>query len=325
MNRQDLYDLLQRYHDNTASDEEVRVVRSWMLLTETDEESLTAEELSSAKENIWNKLLMANELPVEDVQEETKVVRFRIWRYAAAVALFASLGLMAYLFRYPILDIVDPIASTTIETGAYEIKRAVLPDSSIVTIAENSKLVFPNRFRGNSRPVEMTGKAFFNIQRNVNMPFKVFSDDIDVEVLGTSFEVNNPHKGDTAMVTVITGKVGVSNHGQASTVALPNQQVLLFKKTSKLMLQEVGNTEAYTEWLDYRLNFEEVSLVSVLDKISEIFKVRIDFDKDLIKTRDTFSGLFKNNESLSDVLDIVCLSTGLQWKRSRNDSIIITR
>jgi transmembrane sensor len=323
MNRQDLQSLLQRYQDNTASAEEVRLVRSWMLLTETADDELSTEELTVAKENIWNKLVVSTEIVPEE--SSTKLVRFRWMKYAAAVAILISLGAAGYLLRYPILDLVDPVASTTIETGPFEIRQALLPDSSIVTIAENSSLSYPVRFRGESRPVAMTGKAFFNVRRNPDMPFRISSDNVDVEVLGTSFEVNNPKDNDTATVTVVTGKVGVSDHGRHSAIALPNQQVVLFKSASRLTLQQVNSTEMYTAWLDYRLHFEEASLVSVLDKVAEVYNVRIDFDKDLIRPGDTFSGLFKNAESLNDVLDIVCLSAGLQWKRSRNDSIIVTR
>ena len=322
MTKKELYQLLQRYQNNTATQEEIKLINTWMLLSESnDDSSLDAETIASAKASIWHKIADSNSF--NQSEETTPIVpikRFNWLRYAAVFIAIASLGLISYIFRYQLLDTINPIESITLETGAFEVKTAFLPDSSIVVLNENSKLIYPKTFRGHNRLVAVSGRAFFEVKRNEAHPFIINSDNVDVQVLGTSFEVNNASNSDTAIVTVVTGKVKVNDTNNQYAIALPNQQVVLYKKKHHMKLIPVTTTEDIVSWINYKLNFEETALVSVLEKISEQYNTTIHFNEQQLKQSGTFSGAFKYNEPLEDALEIICISTGLKWKYNKKDA-----
>lgn len=325
MKKEQLYNLLEKVQSGTASKEEINLVEAWMLLSEANGEDITPAELEAAKTRIWGKLAVMQGVTTEP--EPVPVIRrsFSWLKYAAVFTLAFAAGLLAFLSRHRITDFFDPAEMMVVQTEAHEIRQVVLPDSSLVTLAANSKLMYPARFSSGSRDVSMEGKLFFDVRPDKSKPFRIKTEEVYVKVLGTSFEVNNKTGNDTATVTVVTGKVSVDNAASKGTIVLPNQQVVLNKKTNNMELRQVTETDNYTQWLQYVISFDETVLTEAFEKLSRTFNTVIRLDASAIKHKETFTGAFNRKESLEDILDIICISSGLQWKKAAGNVITIYR
>ena len=110
---------------------------------------------------------------------------------------------------------------TTPATGQYQV---VLPDRSKVWLNNASSLRYPVVFTGNIREVELRGEAYFEITRNTDMPFKVKTGDMMVDVLDTSFNIAAYSDVNKIKKMLLTGAVRVSK-GNAKTLLKPGEQV----------------------------------------------------------------------------------------------------
>ena len=200
-----------------------------------------------------------------------------------------------------------------------------MPDSSIVTLAQNSRLSFPERYRSGRRYATLNGKAFFDIQPDVSAPFQVKSGDLQIKVLGTAFEVADAQSGYEASVTVRDGKVAVSHGTTQLAILSGNQQVKYDKFSGKPEIYDHVDAEGTTTWIRKQLVFDDVPLSVVMKTLQVYYGMRIIIGDNVIKEGDTFSGAFGRNESRKEVLDVICLSSGLSYSLSKDSSIIIKK
>ncbi len=175
------------------------------------------------------------------------------WLKVAAVLLLVSAAAVfaPYFFkrgdqvRYSSVDI--PAQAVKLLTRTTTNKTAVtnLNDGSTVTLNKNSILKYPAVFHGATRNVRLTGEAFFNVKHDANKPFIIQVNDVQVTVLGTSFNVkSNP---DSAVVIVETGKVSVTR-GQQMLTVLPGEKATALISAHTLN-KETNNDRSYRDYL----------------------------------------------------------------------------
>lgn len=144
-----------------------------------------------------------------------KKKNFKIWRYAAAAAvlIFMFVGTGIYLSsRSPLQDTIY-VASNVIENTTLKVKTVFLPDSSMVELNPNSKIVYANNFESNRR-IEVEGEAYFKVKKDKKHPFQVFCNQTTTTVLGTSFTVKGNAKNGVS-VSLYEGSVQMSVKDQA--------------------------------------------------------------------------------------------------------------
>jgi len=322
MDKELLKHVMQRYLEGKASAREKKMIEAWILLSEKDEMVIPRGEKAAIKSRIWMGIK-----PGKDMPERKSLLRQfgnRGLRHAAIWVVLIGFSLTGYLLRYAILDSVDPIAMQTRITGPFETIRLSLPDSSIVTLAANSSIYYPTRFRGSKRYARLNGKAFFNIYRDPSSPFIVESNGMSVKVLGTSFEVDNVEHGDEGRVTVVTGEVQVSGGDRPIALLGPDQGVTYHKQSRAAVISKHIDAVDVTSWTNNRLSFDGTPLSVVWQVIAAGFGVKIEAGKKVLQSGATFSGTFTRAESLKDILDVVCISSGLSWSET-NDHVVIIR
>jgi ferric-dicitrate binding protein FerR (iron transport regulator) len=91
-----------------------------------------------------------------------------------------------------------------------KILKDTLPDGSVITLNKNASLVYPEKFKGDTRSVSLTGEAFFEISPNKEKPFVIGVNDVMVKVVGTSFNIRSSRG--TTEVIVESGIVQVTRH-----------------------------------------------------------------------------------------------------------------
>lgn len=200
----------------------------------------------------------------------TPQVRHSRWVYGNWQRVAATFALLvaATLLIWHGTDYFQPQKHTT----AYaEMQEIILPDSSVVILNANSVLSYQKSWSENAdREVWLEGEAFFQVTKKPgqsNARFIVHTDNLDVEVLGTAFNVNARH-GDTKVV-LNSGKVKLKGTDATGEELLmePGDMVLLTKE-HKLVRRQV-NADAYSSWKDNRLFFEDVTIHEIFQLLED--------------------------------------------------------
>jgi ferric-dicitrate binding protein FerR (iron transport regulator) len=133
----------------------------------------------------------------------------------------------------------------TVHTLTGESKLVQLPDGTKIWLNPSSSLEYPLVFSNEKREVRLSGEAFFEVARNPDLPFIIHSGMLQTKVLGTSFNIQAYDNQENIAVTVVTGKVKVSNNKQVDNIELlPNQRAVFDKKTDRLIKENTSGGTA---------------------------------------------------------------------------------
>ncbi len=204
--------------------------------------------------------------------------RFREWRkVAAAVALFLLAG-SVYLF-------IRGYNQEVIYTTSYGNTRKIeLPDGSLVTLNGNSTLSFFPQWDGKRpREVRLQGEAFFSVVKKPgagNAKFRVHTSYLDVEVLGTQFNVKE-RRGHTQVV-LNSGKIKLNSNrlpASDSLIMKPGELVQLSGPRDTLV-KKIVNPEVYSSWRKNVLIFNQTPLSEVATLIEDTYGLKVEFEND---------------------------------------------
>lgn len=145
------------------------------------------------------------------------------------------------------------IVRNVLTTPSNATAEVVLADGSVVSVNAGSRLVYPQKFTGATREVELQGEAYFKVKHDERYPFIVKANGISTKVLGTEFNVRSYSKNDTH-VTLLQGSVLVSLLSSNASSAQPSMSKRL-KPGEDASLQggflsvHAVDTEIYTAWI----------------------------------------------------------------------------
>ena len=222
---------------------------------------------------------------VQQIQaERTSVSRVKTsWvRYAAAISLLLVTGLAIWWITHP---------QQVYQTTYGETKTIVLPDSSQVTLNANSTLQYSYQKEQLIRRVSLQGEAFFQVRPikvdEATVAFAVHTDNLEVEVLGTAFNVLHRH-GDTEVV-LEEGKVKVSNESQELLLA-PGERIEV-KEGETYLTKQLIELAPYIGWRNNLLIFEQTSLREIARLLEDNYDYRVIFEDDTVAEK-AFKGTF---------------------------------
>ncbi|WP_316841275.1 FecR family protein [Pedobacter gandavensis] len=189
----------------------------------------------------------------------------------------------------------------TIETpkgGQYQV---ILPDGTKVWLNAVSSLRFPMSFASLSeRKVELSGEAYFEVEKDKAHPFKVVSDGQEVQVLGTHFNINSYKDEGGIKTTLLEGSVKVTSKGtkQAEVIIKPGEQAILNPEGIEIVKTDV---EQVIDWKNGDFIFQHESLKEIMNKIGRWYNVRVIYDKD-VDTALTFSAQISRSKDIPEIL-----------------------
>lgn len=189
-----------------------------------------------------------------------------------------------------------------------------LVDGSKITLEPGSELRYGNEFGDKKREVYLSGEAFFDVKKDSQRPFLIYTGKLVTKVVGTSFSIKAYEQDDAISVSVRTGKVTVyrqnsksGNSRSLSTeiVLIPNQKAV-FEKDQELLIKTLVDTPVSINEVPQNsaLTFEETKISDVFNRLEGIYGIKIDFDKEVF-SKCSVTAHF-NHESLYQKLDIIC-------------------
>ena len=196
-----------------------------------------------------------------------------------------------------------------------------LADGTKVWLNSGSRLVYPNNFTGNNkREVFLQGEAFFDVSHNAEKPFHVYAKNVDVKVLGTSFNVR-AYEDETTMSTVLVeGSVALTDMGQSrNMIQLKPTQMVVYQAGSPFARSTV-ETKMYTSWKEGYLYMQNQSIAYVIKTLIRYYNIPIQLD---INDRERyFSGRLDLQADLKEVMDAIALTTGYTAEKTERGWIL---
>lgn len=232
------------------------------------------------------------------------------WRIAAGVLLLIGIGWVAGT----LINKTGQIQTLNI-ASANEVKADTLPDGSIAILNKNTFLSYPSSFKGKTRKVKLKGEAFFDVKPNAEKPFVIDVNDVQVKVVGTSFNVRSFNG--TTEVIVETGIVQVIKDGNMVELKAGERTSLLQKDT--IATKITSGDKLYNYYISKTFVCDNTPLWKLVEKLNEAYDVNITIEKSAagkLPLNVTF-----DEESLDTILEII--SQTLLIKVSRNGNEII--
>ncbi|WP_158643984.1 FecR family protein [Pseudobacter ginsenosidimutans] len=175
----------------------------------------------------------------------------------------------------------NELVYNTITTPKGRQYQVVLPDATIVWLNAGSSLRFPAAFTGADRSVQLTGEAFFEVAKNEQKPFRVsIPGRMEIEVLGTTFNVQAYTNEESIDATLISGAVSVKVTKQ-SLVLKPGQQAQNRQDktvTGSLRLVQQVDTQKVLAWRTGKFNFENTRLVEVMRQLERWYDIEVVYE-----------------------------------------------
>ena len=186
-----------------------------------------------------------------------------------------------------------------------------LADGTRIKINSDSKLTFPHRFMGEERRVRLEGEALFDVVKDKEHPFIVKTDDMEVEALGTTFNVKAYEDDARIIATLFSGSVRVSA-GRYNVILSPDEGAIWRRKSGKLAVRKLDNSNYAKMWRDNELVFSGETLEEIAVILNRMYNVQIVFKSDEIK-KFRFTGVICNN-SLDNIIELISLTSPITYK-----------
>lgn len=198
----------------------------------------------------------------------------------------------------------DLAGSNTISTprgGQYQV---ALPDGSRVWLNAASSVTFPTSFAASERKVEVTGEAYFEITADARRPFKVKVNAVEVEVLGTSFNVMSYPDEPYIKTTLLSGSVAVKAGATGKRNYLtPGQQASFSRSSAQMSIISEVDTDEIMGWKNGIFYMARTEIPAVMRQISRWYNVDIEYPQGM--PQETISGKIPRSTSFTNVLDIL--------------------
>ena len=281
----------------------------------------------------WESQFYLESLPVKDLNpildrvhhhirltERDKSVRIswvqgfqRVAAILIVPLLLSFLGYFYYQFKSP----ASPVSFAEIQCPMGVRTKFQLPDGSTGYLNSGSRLKYPVQFIG-ERKVELSGEAFFDVVHNAEIPFHVNTKNLDIKVLGTTFNVIANEEEQTEEIVLQTGKVDVSSkNGEQLAVMKPNEQLTLNIEKQTTTKNEVEASQ-YTTWKEGKLVFRNEDMLQVARRLSRWYNVEVVVDDRMLDTY-TFHATFAD-EPLDEVLKLLSITTPLSFNEVKRES-----
>ncbi|UXD69398.1 FecR domain-containing protein [Sphingobacterium faecium] len=185
--------------------------------------------------------------------------------------------------------------------------RVTLPDGTRVWINAASSIQFPASFSNNERMVAVTGEVYFEVNKR-DIPFRVRTQNQEIEVLGTHFNVSAYPENETIATTLLEGAVKISTkHGVY--LLKPGQQCLVSPAGTNIRVVDV---EVEAAWKDGDFVFNAVPIKQMMDDIARWYNIDIDYAA-YSDRGDTFTGIVSRKKNLSSILQLLEKTNSLRF------------
>lgn len=241
------------------------------------------------------------------LKKKNRIKYIKLISSIAAVSVFCIVTSFFILTKQP----KDLIVKTLNEK-----KTITLPDSSIVWLNSNSTIKYNSKFR-KERKIDLVGEAYFEVKKDVERPFIVKTDNLQINVLGTKFIVTDYKTSSTAETVLKCGSINLLvNNSKDKLLVRKDQKVSFIKKTRQLSV-EIVNTDNYTNWRKDKLVFENTKLRDVFIQMEKWYNIGIECKSEKINSIPL--SFIIEKEPLENILNTLQMIVPISWSKNNNN------
>lgn len=334
----DINEIIIRYLDDSAALEEKMLLLRWLKQSDgnRDDFAVTRDlwlscnvaagnelEVDIALEKLKDRILLEQgRMERESLTErKTLSVVLRWTRVTAVLLLLLGIGYGIGSWREH--SVSDVIVQNQLITAKGSKGRFTLPDGSVVWLNSETKLTYPNQFTGNRRFVSLEGEAYFEVAKDAKKPFVVQAGEIDVEVLGTCFDLDSYSSGEFVETALLNGSVKISGKALKDPVYLKPNELFRYRKSDQIASVEEAKVGLYADWIKDRLVFDNDCLADILISMEGRYNMEIECPKQFAaSTRLSFT---IRQESIEEVMEAMSLIAPIRYEIKSGKVYIIPK
>lgn len=224
------------------------------------------------------------------------------WWAAASIILLLGIGFLSKQYLFASHEMIIARAGDTP-------KEVLLPDGSSVTLNSMAELAYPEKFRNRKREVQLSGEAFFKIERNLQKPFMVHIEEkAMVEVLGTSFNIRSEQSGEAVSVLVLEGRVAFTDAEEKLSEIILNKDEQATLTRGRIQREETINKNMLS-WKTGILYFNQSLIGDVVKQLEIYYNREILLEEDIPDDLQFTSTI--DNQDLENILKELSMVLGL--------------
>ena len=308
-------EILQRYVEGNVSPEEIIAVVDWL----DADESHVREFMALHK---LNDISLLNQPDSKvDVQKKKKTITFRQIGYELAKIAAILILFWGGTKLYETTSVKENvIAYQTLYVPAGQRAELILPDSTHVWLNARSKLVYPISFGKDIRQVELNGEAYFDVINNEKQPFVVKTPQMDIQVLGTEFNVTAYSSSSDFEVALLRGCIELSSPRLSSNYRMKEKEHIRLQN-NKLISKDISDYD-YFRWKEGLICFNNESVATIIEKLKLYYDIDIEvYNQKFINSR--YTGKFRTKDGIEQVLRVLQIEHKFTYTKN-NDLNLIT-
>lgn len=269
----------------------------------------------------WRKLSLRLHLnEIKQPRKNKTIFLKRMSRYAAVASILMLLASAFYYFSAS--SIKDPdIIYQQLCVAKGESEEVILPDGTVVFINSDSKLKYQENFGETSREVFLEGEAWFDVSHNEDKPFIVHTQENDIRVLGTAFNVYAYPDENIFRTSLERGKISLAHNNGKEIELKVNQTYVLLKNTNEITLCESANVEVYSAWKNGDIVFKNHKFTEILKTLERTHNLTFILqNKNVGKCN--YTGCFTTKDDINSILAVIKLPTPFEYEIHK-DTVII--
>jgi len=324
MNISQFKKLLTGYLKNNLSGRDEQLIQRWYQSFGESEEGVPGLKDAQEEERLRNDLLHRIQ---SMTQEKKKSSPFLSWgRAAAAIFILLSAGTIFFLTNRVAeednrIAAVPSAAYQTIRSGDVQMKKVFLPDSSVVFLNANSVIRFPQNFSKSERLFYLEeGEAFFEVKKDKSRPFVIHVNELKVQVLGTSFNINAYKELKDIKVTVSTGRVSVRDEASTSEILTVDQQ-LTYNKLSRKAERSTAKSQNSKDWINGNVILENAGFEELAQAMLNVYGEKLYTDR-VNKNKYKYNLTIRSTRPLAETMGLICAIHNNKYRRT-GDGILI--
>lgn len=287
----------------------IKLVRAYRLQDRHDNEL--------RQDAVWERI--NSTLQKQPVGQKYTFKLYPLLRIAAMLALICGLGGSYWYF----------IAQKTITTTFGEIKTVMLPDHSTVTLNGNSSISYAQNWNKGPREIWIKGEALFKV-KHINRDtlhildhqrFIVHTNDLDIEVLGTTFNVKSRHE--QTKVGLINGRIRLdfTAINKSSSLIMERGDYIEHAAKKSITRKKLVNPAKLSEWVNHQLFFKSATLKEITQTLEDELGYQVKVENQAMLSLKIDGEI--DVSSVKELIEIISntLHVSIQQK---NNTIIIT-
>jgi ferric-dicitrate binding protein FerR (iron transport regulator) len=238
----------------------------------------------------------------------------------AKVAAIFMLALFVYKFLLPGYSAPQAVEMQTLYVPAGQRALITLVDGTKVWLNANTTFSFPNQFLGQKREVQLQGEGYFDVIKDKTIPFLVKTENYDIKVWGTEFNVMAYPGNNLFETSLLEGSVEVMKSGGAQGAFIqPNER--LFWDGKSLKKAPIIHYNHFL-WKEGIISFDNERFPDLVKKLELYFDLKIDVRNELLlKYRCT--GKFRTKDGVEHILKVLQLSNDFKFKMDDKQNLIV--